>query len=223
MTTGSPATTKVKTAVITGGHSFDVLSFHRLFRSMEGIDAYIQHMDDFASSPQEVRDGYDAVLFYGMPRETPSDKGPSYSGRQRSVLEHLGETEQGILVLHHAILAYPDWSTWDEIVGIQDRSFGYHDDQTIQIEVANPVHQITVGLTAWEMVDETYTMDDAGSDSDILLTVDHSKSMRTVGWTRCYKKARVFCYALGHGDAAWSDPNFRNVLTRGLQWVAGWT
>lgn len=43
---------KIKTAVVTGGHSYDVQSLHRLFRSFEDLDVYIQHMDDFCSSSQ---------------------------------------------------------------------------------------------------------------------------------------------------------------------------
>jgi len=42
----------------------------------------------------------------------------------------------------------------------------------------------------WEMIDETYTMADAGEGSEILLTTDHAKSMKTLGWMRQYKNAR---------------------------------
>jgi len=37
----------VKVAVITGGHSYNVQGFHQLFRSLKGIDAYVQHIQDF--------------------------------------------------------------------------------------------------------------------------------------------------------------------------------
>ena len=211
----------IKTAVVTGSHSFDVVSFTELFRSLEGVDAYVQHLDDFASSPEEVRDGYDVVLFYCMPLESPGDEGlPWYAGQPKTALEHLGATEQGIFLLHHAILAYPQWDVWDEIAGIQGRSFDYAPGQTIRVEIAGTEHPITRGLADWEMVDETYAMNDAGAGSDVLLTVDHPRSMRTIAWTRRYGNARVFCYALGHDDQAWSDPNFRHVLARGIQWAA---
>jgi hypothetical protein len=212
---------KVKVAVITGGHGYDVINFHKLFRSIQDADIYIQHIDDFCLSPEQMRDSYDVVLFYIMMMNTPVDEGlPWYAGKPKMALEHLGETEQGIFVLHHAILAYPQWPVWDEIVGIQNRGFGFHVGQTIQVEIANPQHPITKGLKAWEMVDETYTMNDAEADSEILLTVDHPKSMKTIAWARNYKKARVFCYESGHSDEAWSDSNFRKVVSRGIQWVA---
>lgn len=203
---------QLKVAVVTGGHPYDVPNFHGLFRSLVGADAYIQHMEDFATTPEAVRDQYDVVLFYHMVMPTPP------AGPFKAVLEHLGATRQGIVVLHHALLAYPQWPLWSEIVGIADRKFGFHHDQRIRVSIANPSHAITRGLRPWEMTDETYTMADAGAGSDILLTTDHPKSMRTLAWTRSYRESRVFCYEGGHDNAAWANGDFRRVLQRGIQW-----
>ena len=214
------AADKVKVAVITGGHGFDVPGFQQAFDHPE-IRAYHQHMNHFAGSPAEIRRGYDCVCFYHMLMPTPKDDGEWYEGQAKTALEDLGETEQGIFVLHHALLAYPDWPLWSDIVGIQSRKFGYHDDQHLKIEVAEPDHPITQGLAAWEMIDETYTMDDAGAGSEILLTVDHELSMKTIAWTRSYKKARVFCFESGHDNQTFTVPEFRQVLARGILWCAG--
>lgn len=211
-----------KVAVVTGGHQYDVLNFHRLFRSLEGLDVYIQHMDDFASSPVEVRDAYDSVVFYIMLMDTPAAEGlPWYAGNPKEALEHLGSTKQGIVVLHHAILAYPQWSVWNELVGIGDRSFDYHIGEKPHVHVADGDHPITAGLSDWEMIDETYTMADAGEDSRVVLTVDHPKSMKTIAWTRTYRNSPVFCYQNGHDNDTWANPNFREVLRRGILWSAG--
>ena len=210
----------IQCAVITGGHGYDVRNFHRLFRSLPGVYAYIQHMDDFASARPYVRDGYDAVLFYTMLMDGPSDDVPWYAGRPKTALEHLGETAQGIVLLHHAILAYPQWPIWSEMVGIRERSFGHHPEQTLHVEIANPAHPITTGLNAWEMADETYMMDEPDADSDILLTADHPKSMSAIAWTRMYKRARVVCFQSGHDNLTWSNPNFGEIVARAIQWAA---
>ena len=211
----------VKTAVVTGGHPFDVVNFHHLFRELEGIRPYVQHMDEFASSPEEERDSYECVVFYSMLRDGPSDAGqPGYAGKPKTVLEHLGASEQGILLLHHAILAYRQWPLWDELVGIGDRSFGYHHDQSLQVETVDRPHPITRGVASWEMIDETYTMADAGPDSEVLLTTSHPKSMRTLAWTRTHGNARVFCFQSGHDNQTWQDERFREILRRGILWTA---
>jgi len=209
-------------AVVTGGHSYDVPGFQKLFRGMPGTESFIQHMEDFASSPREVRQSYDVVLFYIMLLDGPTDQGlPWYAGKPKTALEELGETEQGILVLHHALLAYPRDPVWSEIVGVPERRFGYHMGQSIRVEVARPGHPLTKGLRPWDMTDETYTMADAGAGSEILLTAEHPKSMRTIGWTRSYRRSRVFCLQSGHDRLAWRHPSFQKVLHRGLLWCAG--
>ena len=211
-----------KVAVVTGRHPFDVLGFHAMFRSMPDADCYVQHMEDFSNSPAEVRASYDVVIFYNMHTETPTGEEPRWCERGiKAALEGLGGGKQGIFVLHHAILAFPDWPLWSEIVGIPDRHFGFYHDESIHVEVANPEHPITRGLAPWDMVDETYTMADAGPGSEILLTVDHPRSMRTIGWTRRYKGSRVFCLELGHDNSAFAHPVFRTLVSRGIAWCAG--
>ncbi len=209
-------------AVVTGGHSYDVPNFHRLFRSLTDIEATIQHLDDFASSPKEVRESYDAVVFYIMMLDGPTDEGlPWYAGKPLTALSELGETAQGIVVLHHALLAYRQWPVWDDLVGIAPRGSGYHFAQTVETQIVDTDHPITRGLQSWTMVDETYTVNDTGADSHLLLTYDHPLSMRTIAWTRRHGNSRVFCYGAGHDNETWPDPNFREVLRRGMLWSAG--
>jgi type 1 glutamine amidotransferase len=70
-------------------------------------------------------------------------------------------------------------------------------------------------------VDEIYTVNDAaGPDNDILLTTNHPRSMKTLAWTRQFRKARVFCYQSGHNHTAFEDRNFRAVIQRGILWLA---
>ena len=81
-------------------------------------------------------------------------------------------------------------------------------------------HPITYGLKSLEMVDETYTMNEVRDDSHPLLVINHVNSMHTVGWTRHYGNGRVFCYQSGHDNQSFSNPNFRTVVFRGIQWLA---
>jgi hypothetical protein len=218
-----PATSPnaVRVAVITGGHSYQVPEFHHLWRGLAGLDVFVQHLDDFASSPPEVREAYDVVVFYIMMMEGPSDENlPWYSGQPRAALGQLGATAQGIVVLHHALLAYPEWELWTELTGLADRKFGYYAGETVHSQVADPNHPITRDLAPWTMTDETYTMPDCAPDSRVLITYDHPRSMRTIAWTRHFRQSRVFCYEAGHDNQTWVEPNFREVLRRGVLWTA---
>jgi hypothetical protein len=211
----------IRTAVVTGGHSYEVDEFRRLFRSLAGVDAYVQHLEDFASSSETERDAYDVVVFYFMPPGAPTDDGhPWYAGKPRAALEHLGATTQGIVLLHHAILAYPDWPTWQKLAGIAKREFAFHHDQSMTIQVADAEHPVTTGLTSWEMIDETYEMNEPDGDCRVLLTTTHPKSMRSIAWTRTYGQSKVFSLVGGHDSQTWQNDLFRLVLARGILWAA---
>jgi type 1 glutamine amidotransferase len=133
----------------------------------------------------------------------------------------LGSAAQGIIVLHHAILAFPEWPLWSTLVGIPDRRFASHMGEPIRVAAANPDHPITRGLGGWDLVDETYVMQEPGADSEILLTTANPKSMRALAWTRRYGDSPVLCLQPGHGRNAYADPNFQTILARGIRWCAG--
>ncbi len=205
----------LRLAVVTGGHAFDVPNFYKLLRRLPGVDAYPQHIEHFASSSEEIRDAYDVVLFYGMDQPTPKDE-------QKAVIERLVERGQGVVILHHALLAWKDWDLWHKLAGFDNRNFSWKDGLGLTIQVADDKHAITDGFSAFDIIDEGYILkgqhDGQGS---ILLTVDHENAMDEVAWSRQHEKCRVFCLSLGHDDKAWSNASFEDILRRGIVWTAG--
>jgi hypothetical protein len=164
---------------------------------------------------------YEVLLFYNMHKRTPAEEDGKFEAAMKEMLEGLGDGEQGIFLLHHALVAFPDWSLWRELSGMPQRGNApYAFDQTVRIDVADTEHPITATLEPWDIVDETYIIDDADEDSHILLTTDHPQSMKTIAWTRTFGKARVFCYQTGHDNQAFTNP-VRTVVGRGIQWLAG--
>jgi type 1 glutamine amidotransferase len=216
MAHGLPPTDKITVAVITGGHNFDVPGFIHLLRSMaDDFDFYIQSLENFAADAGKVREQYDVLLFYHMPKETPA-----HGDKIRTAMEQLGETGQGILLLHHALVAYKAWPYWSELVGIEDRNIDYHHDEVMQLCIADPTHPITLDLNDWEMIDETYLMPEP-EQSQVLLTTDHPQSMHAIAWIRQFRRSRLFCFQSGHDNQTWVHPSFRTVLRRGIYWCAG--
>ena len=204
----------VMTAVVLGRHLIEVPGFVRLFRSLPGVDAYPQVIEDWAADLAHVRDQYEVVVFYNLHREPPNED-------VKKCLEALGETSQGIFCLHHGLLNFRDWDLWTDITGLADRRFTYHPQERVRVQIADPNHPITRGMQPWEMIDETYLMNDTDAHSHVLLTTDHPKSLPSLAWTRAYRNAPVFCLASGHGTETYEDPNFRAVVARGIQWLAG--
>ena len=227
---------QIKVAMVTGHHWYDVMNFQRMLRSFDGINFYPQHLEDFIQDDETARREYDVVAFYNYQQDTPSVTGDQFSKNIRAEweridvrgpLEELGETGQGILMLHHALTAFPKWQYWLDICGMGDTTKAHRPgvqsrtNQDLHIEVVDPNHPITMGIESWDMVDETYNFPDTGEGSDVLLRVDHPQSMNTIAWTRKHKDVRVFCLQSGHDNQTLSNPNFRLILGRGVQWLAG--
>ena len=218
---GGPDSQALHVAVVTGGHAFDVPNFYRLFRQLPGVDAYPQHMEHFASSPQEVRDSYDAIVFYGMDQGVPEEEGRRAGGNPKAAIERLIEQGQGIVILHHALLAWEKWDLWNQLIGFNNRDFRYQEGLHLEIEVGDERHAITQGISDFAIVDEGYVLHgNYDGEGTVLMTTDHEDAMDQVAWARQHGKCRVFCLALGHDNVAWSNPGFREILRRGIVWSA---
>ena len=207
---------KLRAAIITEFHPIDMVEFHELFRGFEEFDSYVQSFDMFVTDDKN-RDAYDVVVYYNLSRPLLAEDHKI----RRYLEDKLGSTNQGILLLHHAILCYPGWELFTSLTGIKDRKFKYHWEQTVKYEIADAGHPITKGMRHFAMIDETYEVEDPDvSRVHSLITADHPLSMKNIAWTNQYKKSRVFCYASGHDDMAYKDVHFREVLRRGMLWCS---
>jgi type 1 glutamine amidotransferase len=210
-------TKPITAAVITGDHPFEVVEFLDLLCGLPGIRFYPQSLVNFADDMSHARNGYDVLLYFNMHREPPNETA-------KAALESLGESEHGLFFLHHGMLDFWEWPLWGDVVGVRHPgTFGYAIGETVHVQIADPEHPVTKGLSPWTMVDKVYELDDAHLGSHVLLTTDHPHSMRTLAWTRQHKRSRVFVTALGHDRLAYADRNFQTVLLKGIQWAAGRT
>jgi hypothetical protein len=217
-----PANGRTQLAVVTGGHTYEVPPFVELFRDLQGVDFYPQSLDEW-SADTELAAGYDVVLFYTMYQFARDAELPWYQANIFSTLERLGNTEQGVLLLHHSLCAFPEWDFWDRLVGYtKRREVATNYDHQIPIEVMDSDHPITRGIANWTLQDETYEMASprAGDNNQILLATSHPHSMSTLAWARTFGKSRVFCYQSGHDHVAFADENFRRVLQNAIEWLS---
>lgn len=224
----------IHVAVVTGGHPYNVPALRCMFASMPGIDAYEQDLDQFISDWWHVRKLYDVVLFFNWQLGTPMEKERLWLQKgMTQALEELGQTEQGIVILHHAVGAFERWPFWSEMVGIPHAESIYDPysipsqisfKETIHIAVTDPEHPITRGLQAWDVVGETWDFSGTrpATDCRVLMTTDHPKMRRkAVCWVHQFRNARVFFLQPGHDEDSYTNPVFCTVLLRGIQWAAG--
>jgi len=230
-----PDPDKVTAAVVTGEHPFNVTGFHNMFRSLPKIDYYPQQLHHYVVDMAALGPQYDVVLFFNFHQDIPpaDERHWWWFGQTVDALEEIGKTKQGIVILHHGIYAFPQWAFWSELVGIPhaERTYSFSEvlktislGEKLHIEVADPDHPITRGLSDWDMYGETWGFGGTklGPDCHTLLVTHHPKMrLEAMAWTRQFKRARVFCLQPGHNNDSYADPNFRTMLSRGIQWAAG--
>ena len=131
----------------------------------------------------------------------------------------------GVVVLHHAYLAYPTWPEFGRIAGGQYiyakeqfdsglASSTYKGDVDIPVTVTDPQHPVTAGLHDFILRDELYShMHMVGEVTPLLKTGDE-----LLAWTRTEKNSRVVGIIVGHG--CYGDPNFRKLLAQSIRWAA---
>jgi len=225
--TPTPAKT-IRAVVVTGGHGFDAKAFPKTFEGHADIAFEIRQekpkgkahlFDDLAKWP------YDVIVLYNLNRKL--------SASQRENFLKLLDRGVGLVILHHAIAAYPEWDEYEKILGAKyclrpierngvklPRSIWKH-GVDIAVHVADPNHPITKGMKDFVLRDETYGKWTYHKGSRLLLTTDCPLNNKQLAWVKTCRKSRVFFLQLGHGPEAYRDANYRRLVGRGIRWTAG--
>lgn len=219
---------KLRVIVITGGHGYDRKTFPEAFKAADDMDVKIHDTNKKGSSAifDDIGDWpYDVIVLYNF-RQKIDDK-------QQANFLALLERGVGLVSVHHAIAAYPEWREYEKIIGatyvlkaqVRDgvkypRPKWKH-GVDMEIHVEDSSHPITKGLADFTIHDETYKDWVYHEGNTLLLSTDNKLSNKQIGWTRRYDKARVFFTQLGHGREAYKDKTFQAIIARGIRWAGG--
>ncbi len=217
---------KLRVVVITGGHGFNRNEFFKIFQGHDDIEyrEVVQPKANDLYTP-EARKTYDVIVMYDMWQKITAEQ-------KKNLIARLNEGLP-LVVLHHAIASYQDWPEYEKIIGaryylqptmvrgkLHPRST-YQHDVRFTVKIADPNHPITRGMADFEIVDETYNLFDVADDVHPLLTVEHEKSGKIIGWTHHYGNSRIVYIQLGHGPSAFGNENYRRLVAQAIRWVAG--
>lgn len=218
--------TKLKVLVVTGGHGFDREPFFKMFAdnpditfrhaAHAGANATVYERDDLLS--------YDALVLYDMPRNITAE--------QKAKFLSILDKGAGLVVLHHALVSYADWTEYEQIIGGRytepdpkkpgtvTEAVGWQHDMDVPVVIVAKDHPITAGVKDFTIHDEIYWGYRVQPDVTPLITTTHPKSGKPLGWARTYGKSRVVYLQLGHGPQAFSDGNYRKLLWQSIRWTA---
>jgi type 1 glutamine amidotransferase len=204
--------------VVTGGHDYPT-SFYTLFEGRPEW-RWTHATSNEAAFAQDVASRFDAIVFYDMPRTL----GPA--GQER--LKAFAEAGRGIVALHHALFAYPDWPFWEQLLGGRyfpedgdgvKRSTYRHDVELFVRPVGS--HPIVDPIGPLQLVDETYRGARLSPGITPLLEVEHPDADRYVAWVSPYTPSRVVCVQLGHDERAHRSAAYRGLVRNAILWSAG--
>jgi type 1 glutamine amidotransferase len=225
-TTVTESSSKIKVLVVTGGHGFEQESFFRMFSDNEAITFTADAHAKTNATAYEREDflTYDVVVFYDMMRNITEHQKEQFKG--------LIARGKGLVILHHALVAYSDWPDYERILGgrytepnpqkpgtVTD-AVGWKHDEEVPVVIVATNHPITAGLKDFTIHDEIYWGYRVSKDSIPLITTTHPKSGKPLGWYRKEGKSRVVYLQLGHGPEAFADANYRKLLAQSIRWTA---
>jgi type 1 glutamine amidotransferase len=207
------------TRPLTGGHDH-YTAFYSLFDGYKDLGR-LPVASSATAFESDLRGKYDVLILYDFSRDL------SPAGRKN--LFDFVESGKGIVVLHHALLDYQDWTWWyRDVVGGSYRLKREGDRPSSAVKNGQRIHltpekdqPITAGLDPFQVLDETYKGMYISPRVRPLLTTDNRNSDRVLAWIGPCTTSRVVAIQLGHGPTIFSHPSYRTLVHNAILWSAG--
>lgn len=162
---------------------------------------------------------YDVIVLH-FRNETPL----KHDAEARARLEQFTAKGGGLVAVHFACGAFPNWPNYRDLIGRVWDTVNTHDPRgPFRVTIADRDHPITRGLADFETDDELYT----GLAGDAPITVlarAHAKTTNRdhpMAFTLTHGRGRVFHTPLGHDVKALTVPAVSTLLRSGCLWAAG--
>ena len=131
------------------------------------------------------------------------------------------------LMIHCSMHCYrtgPTAEEWWKFCGVH--SPGHGPKHPFEVKITAPKHEIMQGMSDWKTPQgELYFIKTAYSTMTPLAESlsKKTKTMHTNIWVNAYgpNKTRVFGTSIGHHNETMLEPNYIEMITRGLLWAAG--
>jgi type 1 glutamine amidotransferase len=216
---------KIRILLITGGHGFEQPQFFKLFADNPDITYQaVEHPKAHALLKTQAAKQYDVIVTYDYGQQISEEAKADFVARLKE--------GKGLVVLHHAIAAYPNWPEYWKIIGahyylqatningVEKKRSAYKHGMDFTLHVADPNHPITRGVKDYAIHDETYKWFDVADECHALLTTDEPESHKMIAWAKTYENARVVYMQSGHDHFAYENPNFQQILKQAIRWAA---
>ena len=190
----------------------------------EENDVTVDFTEDASQFTKNTLDDYQAVVFLHTTGDVLNDE-------QQTAFERYIQAGGGYVGVHSATDTEYDWPWYGGLAGAYflDHPMNPSNVQKGTFTVTQPNHWATRGMPkTFEREDEFYSFRNISPHINVVLTLDDSSyiggnnpDFHPMSWYQEYDGGRSFYTALGHTDAAFSDPLFLNHLWAGIHYATG--
>lgn len=96
---------------------------------------------------------------------------------------------------------------------------GHSDEAPSKVKIIDPIHPITEGMSDFEIVDEIYKLEYEPNSFQTLITSEVQGIVCPVCWIKEYGRGKVTFLSLGHGQKAFENSNFQQLVIRMIKWA----
>ena len=150
---------------------------------------------------------YDVVLSYTT--------GGALTKEQETGLVQFVENGGAFVGIHSATDSFHNSDAYWKLLGGR---FVGHGGGTFKVHVTGKSHPVVKGMDDFEITDETY-QHEFHPESKLIVLARRDTDGEPAAWVQYYGKGRVFVTGQGHGESAWENPSFQDMIYRALLWA----
>lgn len=152
--------------------------------------------------------GYDVVVDYMH--------GGTLTEEQTNSLKKFVSDGKALVGVHSATV---DKKSPEFIKLIGGKYIGHSDEAPSKVRIVDREHPITKGIDDFEIVDEIYKLDYEPDTFHVLIEGDVQGATYPICWVKEYGKGKVAYLSLGHGQQAFENPTFQELVIRMVAWA----
>jgi len=216
--TGAQPASKIQVLILSGQNNHDWRATTPVLKDI------LERTGRFEVRVNEEPSGCGAETFAHYDVLVTNYNGPRWGGRTEQAVLNFVRGGKGLVVVHAANNAFPDWKEYDRLIGGAWREGARHQ---FKVAIRDREHPITKGMPDFlHGPDELYHRLAMQPNIHLLATAFSANETGGTGreepivWTVTHGKGRVFHNVLGHDVEAMQGKGFATLMQRGAEWAA---
>jgi len=159
---------------------------------------------------------FSIVVVAKINQRSSKDKTPWLTAANQSTFRKFVRAGGGLFLIHGGTCC----KDLPAMRGVAGGAFLSHPEQCVVTVEPKPGHPVTHGVNSFSEKDEHYVMALDATDVDVFLHSRSDHGVQPAGWTRTEGSGRVCALTPGHNVEVWAHPDFRQLLTNSMKWLA---